>query len=179
MRKTLFIIVLFICSSFAHAQKIKNTSYVAKTGEKVLRLEMIVPVDKVKAWELFTTDTQLKKWIAPLAHIELKTGGYILTNYDSSKSRSDPSSIKLPIINYIEQDLLTLKVKQNNNFPASTLNEDGNLQEIIQFEDAGNGDTKVISSMVGWGIGTDWDKVYKFFEKRNTWTYEEMSRIFQ
>lgn len=178
MRKTLFVIVLIICSSFTHAQKIKNTSYVTKTGEKVLRLEMIVPVDKAKAWELFTTDAQLKKWIAPSAHIELRTGGYILTNYDSSKSLSDSTSIKLAIINYIEEELLTLKVKLNNNFPASTRNEDENLQEIIQFENAGNGNTKLISSMVGWGKRTDWDKVYKFFEKGNTWTYEEMNKLF-
>ncbi|HSQ43941.1 MAG TPA: hypothetical protein VLM16_03030 [Ginsengibacter sp.] len=179
MRKTLFIIVLFICGSFTEAQKIKNSSYVTSTGEKVLRLEMIVPVDKIKAWELFTIDSQLKKWIAPLAHIELKTGGYILTNYDSSKSLSDPSSIKLIIINYLERDLLTLKVKLNDNFPADTRNEDGNLQEIIQFEDAGNGNTKLISSMVGWGTGAHWDKVYHFFERGNTWTFEKMDRIFQ
>ncbi|KAA9037632.1 hypothetical protein FW778_16185 [Ginsengibacter hankyongi] len=61
-----------------------------------------------------------------------------------------------------------MKVKLNDNFPVSTRTEDGNLQEIIQFEDAGNSNTKIISSMVGWGVGTDWDKVYKFFEKGNT-----------
>ena len=178
MRKTLIVTCLALCGLFTHAQKVTNTSYMTQAGEKVLRLEMTVPVDKSKAWELFTNDSELKKWIAPLAHIELKTGGYILTNYDSTKSLSDPSSIKLGIINYLEKELLTLKVKLNNSFPLSTQNEDENLQEIIQLKNAGDGGTKIISTMVGWGVGPDWDKTYGFFEKGNTWTYEEIAKLF-
>src|SRR5688572_13007386 len=125
-----FLFVFFVhCVSTLTAQTIKNTSYTTQTGEKVLRLETILPVSKTEAWQLFTTDEGLKKWIAPLAHIELKTGGYILTNYDKSKSLDDSSSIRLIIINYLEQELFTLKVDLNNNFPQTVQNEDGNLQE--------------------------------------------------
>ncbi|MCY7361387.1 MAG: hypothetical protein LH629_04855 [Ignavibacteria bacterium] len=62
------------------ARSVENTSYITQTGEKVLRLEATLPVVLAEAWKLFTTDDKLKLWIAPLAHIELKTGGYILTN---------------------------------------------------------------------------------------------------
>jgi hypothetical protein len=172
-------ILLQSCIFFTSAQAIKNTSYISASGEKVLRLETVLPVNKATAWKYFTKDTLLKKWIAPLAHIELKAGGYILTNYNENKSLDDSSSIKLNVINYLDEELLTLKVNLNNNFPAEIKNDDKNLQEIIQFKDAGNGHTQVISSMTGWGKGTYWNKAYGFFVNGNTWTYEQLHKIFE
>jgi hypothetical protein len=176
-RIILLILITIVSTSVVSAQKAINTSYTTQTGERVLRLEMILPIDKTAAWKLFTRDDQLKKWITPLAHIELKTGGFIITNYDSTKSLSDSSSIRVGIINFIENELLTLKVTLNNNFTMSVRNEDGNLQELIQFIDAGQGKTKIISSMIGWGKGPEWDKTYNFFVKGDEWTYEEMGKL--
>ena len=168
--------LMFLCVT---GQSVKNTSYTTQSGEKVLRLELVLPIDKKEAWELFATDGQLQKWIAPLAHVELKTGGYILTNYDKAKTLSDSSSIKLDIINYIEQELLTLKVNLNDHFPKSLQAEDDNLQEIIQFIPDGPGRTRIISSMIGWGQGDQWAKAYTFFEKGNLWTYEQLRKLFK
>lgn len=179
MKNIFFILITIICAPFVNAQKVKNTSYTTQSGEKVLRLELVLPVGRAEAWQIFTKDEQLKKWIAPLAHIELKTGGFILTNYDSTKSLSDSSSIRLGIINYIEKELLTLKVTLNDNFAKSVRNDDGNLQELIQFKEAGQGRTKIISSMIGWGTGADWDKTYDFFVKGNEWTYSEIEKLFK
>ncbi|HEV8081588.1 MAG TPA: hypothetical protein VGP55_00195 [Chitinophagaceae bacterium] len=78
----------------------------------------------------------------------------------------------------MNEELLTLKVNLNNNFPKSAKDEDANLQELIQFKDAGEGKTKIISSMIGWGKGEDWDKTYGFFVKGNIWTYEELYKAF-
>jgi len=160
------------------AQTVKNSSYTTQTGEKVLRLEVVLPISKIEAWQLFTTDEELMKWIAPIAHIELKSGGYILTNYDETKSLSDSSSIQLNILNYIEQELLTLKVELNGNFAESVQNEDENLQEIIQFEYVSPNETKIISSMIGWGQGEEWVKTYEFFVKGNLWTYAELRKLY-
>lgn len=179
MKRIALPLLLVLCMSFTQGQKIKNTSYITPGGEKVLRLEIILQCDKKKAWEYFTKDELLQKWIAPVAHIELKTGGYILTNYDKTKSLEDSSAIRLPIINYLPEELLTLKVDLNNNFPKSVQDEDVNLQELIQFKDAGNGKTKIISSMIGWGSGEDWDKAYSFFVRGNTWTYEQLYKAFK
>ena len=168
-----------LCLTMARAQVVKNTSYVTSTGEKVLRLESVLPVGKKTAWEYFTTDEKLQMWIAPLVHIELKTGGYILTNYDANKSLSDTSSIRLGIINYLDGEMLTLKVKLNNDFSKKVQAEDQNLQEIIQLVAIDDTHTKVTSSMIGWGTGADWDKTYDFFVKGNIWTYNEIIKLFK
>jgi hypothetical protein len=176
--KYLLFIAFVLSDLMVQGQAVKNTSYTTGQGEKVLRLELILPLDKQEAWRLFSTDEGLKKWIAPLVHIELKTGGYMLTNYDKSKSLSDSSSIRLAIVNYIEHELLTLKVKLNNFFPKSVQKQDGNLQELIQFVSAGPKKTRIISSMIGWGEGDDWLKTYNFFVKGNIYTYEELVKLY-
>jgi hypothetical protein len=163
----------------AHSQSLKNTSFRNQSGEKVLRIEMTIPLSLTDSWKLFTNDEKLKKWIAPLVHIDLKSGGYIVTNYDSTKSLSDSSSIRLPIITFIDRELLIFKVNLNNNFVEKLRDEDGDLLEIIQFKKIDNNNTKVISSMQGWGTGNDWDKAYDFFIRGNEWTYKELLKHYK
>ena len=167
-------LLLFFAALSVHSQTIKNTSYKNQSGEKVLRLECVLPITLTDAWKLFTIDEKLKKWIAPLAHIELKAGGYIITNYDKSKSLTDSSSIKLPITSFIDNEILVLKVVLNDNFVKNVRESDANLQEVIQFIKVDDKNTKIISSMIGWGTGTDWDKAYDYFAKGNEWTYKEL-----
>ena len=171
------LIAWFSCNCYC--QSVKNTSYKNSADEKVLRLEMIVPLDLKKTWQLFSVDSQLQKWIAPVAHMELKTGGAIVTNYDSTKKLTDSTSITVPIINFIENEMITLKVNLNGYFTKNARDTDENLQEIIQFQKIDNKHTKIISSMVGFGKGEDWDKTYAFFLKGNEWTYNELLKIFK
>ncbi len=174
-------LLLFIVSaiSFLGIQaQVINSSYVTKFGEKALQFSIILPTNRVEVWKLFTTDKGLEKWIAPVVRTNMKIGGWIRTNYDKTKTTDDTTTIQLDIINYLENEMLTLKVNLNDNFPQEAKNEDKNLQEIIQFIDIGKGKTKIISTMVGWGQGRHWDKAYTFFEKGNEWTYKELLKLF-
>jgi uncharacterized protein YndB with AHSA1/START domain len=157
-----------------NGQPVKNTSYTNQSGEKILRLECELPKDISTAWKFFTQDEKLKLWMAPLAHIELKSGGYIVTNYDKTKTLSDSTSIVLPIISYIDNELLILKVNLNNSFPQSTIDTDNHLLEIIQFIKNNKNHTKIISSMTGWGNSSDWDKTYNFFTQGNELIFKQL-----
>src|ERR1700674_784440 len=131
----------------AAAQDVRNTSYLTKTGERVLRIEATVPASVNEVWDAWTTKEGLRKWIAPVAVINFKIGGAILTNYDKNATIGDPGTIQTPIINYLDTQLITLKVKLNSSFGQQPRDEDQNLQEIVQIVDAGNGKTTIISSM--------------------------------
>ena len=178
MKLLLSIAFMIFFTSALYSQPVKNTSYTNQSSEKVLQLEVVLPVNTEAAWKLFTTDEGLMKWIAPVAHIELKTGGYILTNYDKAKAITDSSSIKLGIINFIENELITLKVTLNNNFDELARRSDGNLQEMIQLKKIDDTHTKVISLMVGFGTGKAWEKAYDFFTMGNEWTFKEILKTF-
>lgn len=173
------VVLLFLLPSSHSGQEIKNSSYVSSTGERVLRFEFVVPTTGPEAWKLFTTAEGLKKWAAPVVAVDFRVGGQVLTNYDKTKAPGEAGTIRLPIINYLEGELLTLKVELNESFAAKVIQEDGNLQEIIQFVDVGKGRTKIVSSMIGWGKGPEWDKAYSFFVKGNEWSYKELLKLFR
>ena len=116
--------------------------------------------------------------MAPLAHIELKAGGHIVTNYDVTKELDDTTSIRLPITSYIEKEMMMLKVKLNYNFSAVVRKEDDHLFEIIQLKKIDNMHTSIVSSMVGFGEGDEWKKTYQFFLKGNAWTCEQLVKVF-
>ncbi len=46
-------ILLQSCIFFTSAQAIKNTSYISASGEKVLSLETVLPVNKATCMEIF------------------------------------------------------------------------------------------------------------------------------
>lgn len=159
------------------AQRVSNTSYVTSTGEKVLRIECTLPVDKQEAWRLFSTAEGWKKWAAPVVSVDFRVGGDVFTNYDSTKSIGDPGTIHLPILSYIEGEMIVLKVILNDKFSEKARREDKNLQEVIQLIPVGERKTKIISSMIGWGTGPEWDKTYDFFARGNAWTSEQLVNI--
>jgi hypothetical protein len=179
MRPVYFAALLFLWQNLVFAQEVQNTSYTTSTGEKVLRLEFVLPVNRQEAWKLLSTADGWKKWAAPVVSVDLKVGGLILTNYNRNKTVSDSGTIRLPIINYLEGEMLTLKVILNEAFAEKARREDKNLQEIIQITDLGNGKTIVTSSMIGWGTGPEWDTTYDFFAKGNKWSYEQLTKLFR
>ncbi len=151
LNKAILIFTLFIIPYIGIKAQVINSSYVKEFGEKALQLSIIVPNTKAEVWKLFTTDKRL----ATVVTTNIKIGGWIKTNYDETKTTDDSSAIQLDIINYLENEMLTVKVNLNDNFSERAQNEDKNLQEIIQFVDMGNGKTRIISAMIGWGEGTD------------------------
>jgi len=106
-------------------------------------------------------------------------GGLILTNYDKTKTLGDSGTIRLPILSYLEGEMIILKVILNESFTARARQEDENLQEVIQLVDLGKGKTRVSSSMIGWGKGPDWDTTYDFFARGNKWSYEQLTKLFR
>ena len=179
MKLIYFVTLLSFLPTLLLAQEVQNTSYITSTDERVLRLEFVIPVNKQEAWTLLASADGWKKWAAPVVSFDLRVGGHILTNYDKNKTVSDSGTIRLPIINYLQGEMLTLKVILNNAFSEKVRQEDKNLQEIIQISDLGNGKTKVTSSMIGWGTGPEWDKTYDFFLKGNKWSYEQLIKLFR
>jgi len=117
----------------------------------VLRIETIVPVSVQDVWDAWTTSDGLKEWIAPVVAIDLRVGGVISTNYEKTARIGDAGTIRLPIINYIERELITLKVQLNDSFTQKVRRQDQTLQKIVQIVDLRNGETK--GCLIDGGMG--------------------------
>jgi len=160
------------------SDSVMNLSFVSESGEKFLRYEMEVDTSITEVWKAIATEEGVKTWMAPVAKLDLKTGGTVQTNYSSNSKIGDEGTISLNIINYIPNEMLIYKISLNNVFPEKCRKEDKNLQEIIQLKPVSNNRTKIISTMVGWGVGKEWDKTYSFFERGNKWSYQQLLKRF-
>jgi hypothetical protein len=160
------------------AQEVFTTNLVTESKERVLRIEGIIHASQQQVWKAFATEEGLKKWIAPVVALDLRIGGALSTHYDTNASIGSPGTIRLGIVHYLEPELITYKVNLTSSFSQKARAEDQNLQEIVQIVPWTNGTTKVISSMVGWGAGKEWDDTYNFFAKGNAWTYQRLARCF-
>jgi uncharacterized protein YndB with AHSA1/START domain len=143
------IIAAMLLPSLAFAQEVTNTSYRTRTGERVLRYEIMLDASKEDVWKAFTTCNGLGSWLAPIAVVDLHVGGYISTQYEKRARIGDPGTVNTKIINYIDGEMLTLEIDMNDHFAQLLSGEDHTLQEIIQFYDLGLSRTKVVSSTVG------------------------------
>ena len=104
------ILVAAVLAQSAAAQEVRNTSYITKSGERVLRIETVVPASVENVWKAWTASQELSRWIAPVVAIDLKIGGTISTNYDEKATIGTAGTIQLLIINYLEKQIITLKV---------------------------------------------------------------------
>ncbi|MEO6668859.1 MAG: SRPBCC domain-containing protein [Ferruginibacter sp.] len=161
------------------SDSVMNLSFVSENGEKFLRFEMEVDTPVAEVWQAIATEEGVKTWMAPVAKLDLKTGGTVQTNYNIASRIGEEGTISLGIINYMPNELLIYKITLNNMFPEKCRKEDKNLLEIIQIKPVSKIRTKIISTMVGWGVGKEWDKTYSFFERGNKWSYQQLIKRFR
>jgi hypothetical protein len=172
---TIVLGMLYAASGESRSTQVKTSVNRTSSGEKVVSVEATFPQSPSSIWAWFSDEQRLRCWIAPVVRLNLKTGGTLKTNYTKSAAIGDPGTISLDILNYVEPEILTFKVKLNDTFSERLRSEDGNLQEIIQLQRLPNGGTRMVSSMVGWGVGDDWEKAIAFFGRGNEWTYKNLA----
>jgi hypothetical protein len=160
-------------------QGIVNNSFIAADGERFLRFEIVVNTTIDETWKIIATEEGIKKWMAPVAFLDLKIGGMLKTNYNETAKIDDKGTITLGIINYIPSEIITYKITLNELFAEKCRREDKNLQHIIQLKSLGSNKTKIISTMSGWGQGNEWDEAYSFFEKGNEWAFQKLLKVFK
>jgi len=161
-----------------YVQEVKNTSYVAARGERVLRHEALVPAPPSEVWSVFASAEGISTWSAPTIAFDLKTGGRWHANYRVGSKPGDPGTIYNTVLSYVPQEMLSMKVGLTETFPAGP-RQAGTLFAVTQLFPAAGGQTRVTTSMLGWGEGTDWDQVYAFFDRGNRYTLGQLVRRFR
>ena len=172
-RKTLVVLVLAsIGIAWAQPSQRETKALAVKTrsyeigGERVLRHEVIVNATIEDVWHSFTTTEGLETWAAPVIEFELKTGGKFNSNYRLGAQLGDPGTIYNTVLSYLPREMLSFKIGLTERFPKGP-REAGTLQTVAQFEQLGKRRTKIVLSMVGFGNGPEWDRVYNFFAANN------------
>lgn len=155
-----------------------DTSFVTRSGERVLRQEIIVPATLEQVWEAVSTAEGLRTWAVPVADIELKTGGHWYTNYNPAARIGDPGTIYNTVLSYLPMRMIAMKIGLKPDVFPKGPSEAGTLHAVLMIEDLGNNQVRVSEHMVGFQPGEDWDKVYRFFETGNAYTLGQLYKRF-
>jgi hypothetical protein len=159
----------------AYTAKTTNASFNAPTGERVQRLEIVIPgVSTAQVWEMVSTSQGLRAFVAPVTDVEMKYNGKYYTNYNAAAKIGDPGTIYNTVLAYVPLQMVAIHVKLGKQvFPATVVDAD-QLNAILEIKDLGDNRVRVSETMVGWQPGEDWDKVYKFFETGNAYVLGQL-----
>ncbi|MGD0867481.1 MAG: SRPBCC domain-containing protein [Rhizomicrobium sp.] len=158
--------------------KMEDTSYRDADGHRVQQLTVVIDAPVKKVWDAFTTDAGFESWAVPVAHITLGNDGMMESSYRLTAKIGDPDNIKNRIVAYLPEKLLVIR---NEHVPKGAPFDPvliASIRTIMQFEDLGDGRTRVTESGVGYGEGADYDTMYAHFRAGNAEEFTALAQSF-
>jgi uncharacterized protein YndB with AHSA1/START domain len=162
----------------ADAVKMEDTSYRDADGHRVQQLTVVIDAPVKKVWDAFTTDAGFESWAVPVAHITLGNDGMMESSYRLTAKIGDPDNIKNRIVAYLPEKLLVIR---NEHVPKGAPFDPvliASIRTIMQFEDLGDGRTRVTESGVGYGEGAGYDTMYAHFRAGNAEEFTALAQSF-
>ena len=169
-------VLVLIAPAALSAQKIDNTSFKTDEDERIMRLETVLECSLDKAWELFATSEGVGSWMAPVVEIDFSNGGRWELSYDKSKKIGDPGNIINEIVCIVPKEMYVMRVRgvpDNFPFDAEKMYQ---VCSVVQFEKAGEDRTKLTLTCVGYREGPEWDRLYNFFVRGNSYTFAQLHK---
>ena len=159
----------------AYTAKTNDVSFTAPNGERVQRLEIIIPgVSAAQVWDMVSTSQGLRAFVAPVTDVELKYNGHYYTNYEAGSKIGDPGTIYNTVVAYVPLQMVAIHVKLGKAIFPETVADADRLNAIMEIKDLGDNRVRVSETMVGWQAGADWDKVYSFFQTGNAYVLGQL-----
>ena len=134
------------------------------------------PIEEV--WKSFSTKEGIESWMVAKTDFELRVGATWRTSYNKDSNLNDDGSIHHIILAYDPGRMLAFRtVKTPGNFPFP--NAIAKTWNVIYFEPAGAGHTKVTTHMLGFEDNDESQKMRTFFEAGNRTTMDNLIRRFK
>ena len=168
-------IYMLVLAGLVTAQEVKDTSFRAPSGERVQRLEIILPATTRAVWDLVSTPEGWMSFMAPAVDMQLKTGAKFESNYRVGARIGDPGTITNTVLAYVPLQMFAMKIGLTSAFPKEVREAD-RLFSVLTMEEAGKGKTKLSEMMLGWEEGTGWESTWKFFLQGNRRTLLEIHK---
>jgi uncharacterized protein YndB with AHSA1/START domain len=152
---------------------VANTSSVTPAGDRVLRLSIDLDAPPAAIWAAFTDPATIRRWSAPLAIIDLRTGGSMEESYDPAGKAGGPDNIRHELLLVSPNRLLVFR---NTNAPHQLTGREAYKQVVsaLEIDDLGAGRSRLVLTQTGYGQGAEFDSLYAFFSRENAWLMEEL-----
>ena len=184
--------LLIVATAALGADSAVDESYVARTGEPVIRHSIVLEESVERVWDLCTTAKGLQSWATPNAEVDLRIGGTISSNFKVGAAIGEPGTIVTEIISLIPDveivlrddlvHLLTMggQFKWLDLYPQAFLTEletnGDDLLTTVRFEAVAENRTRLTLFSFGYGEGTEWGQIYEENKKSNLWFLNNLSQ---
>jgi uncharacterized protein YndB with AHSA1/START domain len=157
---------------------VTNTSFAEPSGDHAIQVSINVPAPVHDVYAAFTTTEGFSSWAVPVAHVELRVGGYMESSYDANAKIGNPDNIRNQIVAYVPDRLLVIR-----NVHAPMALADAELFQrtvtTIEFVATEPGRTRVTMTNAGYGSGEAFAKLYRNFEWGDAYYLSELRRRFE
>lgn len=174
---------LAACAALQHAaaaapEDVRDTSFTAPSGERVLELAIDVPAPVRDVWNAFATSAGFASWAAPVASVDLRDGGMIESSYDRAAAIGAPGNIRNAVVLTVPERLIVMR---NVQAPPKTTFDVPTFQKLHTFvilAPLGPSATRVTLQNPGYRDGPAYDGVYAAFKGGNAWTLMKLKDRF-
>jgi uncharacterized protein YndB with AHSA1/START domain len=145
---------------------VADSSRTLPSGDRVLRLAVDLDAPPAAVWAAFTDPAAIHRWTAPLAIIDLRSGGSMEESYAPAAKAGDPDNIRHEIIAVSPGRLLVFR---NTNAPHQLPGREAYKQvvSILEIDDLGAGRSRLVLTQTGYAPGAPYDGLYAFFSRDN------------
>lgn len=143
------------------------------SGGRALCHTLVVPAPTAEVWALISTSEGWRSWAAPVAEVDLRTGGLIETAYSPAARIGDAGNIRNRVVAFTPERLLVIQIADAPpNFPHADLARE--LTTAIELEPIDATHTRVRITMMGYRDGPGFDVLYSFFDRGNAFTLTKL-----
>lgn len=176
MRRAAIVTLLFAAASL-RAGEVMESSYALPDGQRVLRHEVLVAARPEAVWEAWTTSKGLQSFAAPLVAVDLQARTWE-ASYAPGARLGDPHNIRNEIVSWLPNEMLAIRIVNTPpGFPHPELAKRlFTVIELVRIEDPGT--TRVRVSMLPYGTGAEWDRVYDLFRRGNATVLRRLEEKF-
>jgi uncharacterized protein YndB with AHSA1/START domain len=173
----LLVLASLAAAPAAAAPEVRNTSYLALDGSRVLQHSIVVPASQREVWDAFTTADGLRAWAVPIVAVDFRLGGIWESSYDLGARIGQPGNIKNRILSFLPPRLLVIQaVAAPPTFPNPELLPE--IFTVIELDEIGPQEVAVTISMVGYRSGEGYDAIYRLFAAGNAWSLQKLHQRF-
>jgi uncharacterized protein YndB with AHSA1/START domain len=118
------------------------------------------PIDAV--WNAWTTTEGVKTFFAPDAHVEARPDGPFQIYMNPYAQPGMKGADDMRVLAVQDRKMISYTWNAPPSLPEARAQR---TVVIVRFRPAGDGETQVTMTHLGWGDGGEWDKAYDYFDK--------------
>ncbi len=142
---------------------------------RTLSQDCVIDASCPDVWRALTSaEGIVRAWGVAAAKIDLRVGGTIRTVYAPGQDVDLPNAIMNTILSYEPERMLSFRATAPANAPRFVQLACTTCWSVLRLEPLGPGRTRVTVTGLGYGVGADWDRAYRFFEMGNAATLKHM-----